>query len=96
VRHIQVAAGLRLRFPQRSEEFDEGVQIGILAGLMESGRTEFSRQISSRALEQARALAQKMGYRILERPGDPESRCVTFLLAGLRPKLELVRSDQFA
>jgi hypothetical protein len=39
VRRIHVEHGLSLRFTGRDEEFNEGVEIGILVGLMSSGRT---------------------------------------------------------
>ena len=54
--HIHLAAGMRLRFPARSADFDQGVEIGIVAALMSQDLTEFSRRISRENLGQVRAL----------------------------------------
>ena len=32
--HIHLAEGMRLRFPARSADFDQGVEIGIVAALV--------------------------------------------------------------
>ncbi len=55
MRFIHVEDGLRLRFPGRDAAFNEGVEIGILAVNLASGRGEFTLQLSSGTLEQARA-----------------------------------------
>src|SRR3712207_4563291 len=66
VRRIHVENGLSLRFPHRDEEFDEGVEIGILAVLMSSGARGFTHWVSTANVEQVRALAEGMGYRLTE------------------------------
>jgi hypothetical protein len=94
MRHIHLAEGMRLRFPNRSEDFDQGVEIGMIAVLMELGTREFVRSISSGSLEQARSLAQRMGYRLIE--GEPEEGgAVTVILrtGSARPTLRLVHSQ---
>ena len=48
--HIHLAEGMRLRFPARSADFDQGVEIGIVAALMSQDLTEFTRKISSENL----------------------------------------------
>ena len=66
MRRIHVEHGLSLRFTGRDEEFNEGVEIGILVGLMSSGLRGFTHWISPANVEQARALAEKMSYRLTE------------------------------
>jgi hypothetical protein len=94
MRHIHLDDGLRLRFPGRSEEFDQGVEIGMVAVLMDQGVAEFSRWISRSNLGQIEAIAKQMGYRIEEREGSEEWADVTFLhgLAKPKPQLRLVHS----
>lgn len=92
MRHIHLADGLRLKFPGRNEQFDDGVEIGILAALMEFSPAEFTREISTDNLDQARALAVKLGYRLLEGPAEAGWTRVTLRLRASRPKLELVHS----
>lgn len=81
-----------MRFPGRPEEFDQGVEIGMLAVLMDLGEREFSRWISSANLDQARALAKQLGYSVLEAQGDAEWTELTFRFGPARPKLKLVHS----
>ena len=58
MRHIHLDDGLRLRFPARSEDFDQGVEIGMVAVLMDQGMREFSRWISRGNLGQIEAIAK--------------------------------------
>jgi hypothetical protein len=92
MRHIHLADGLRLRFPGRSEEFDQGVEIGMLAVLMDLGDREFRRWISSANLAQARALAKQLGYHVVEGASDDEWTELVFRYGPARPKLQLVHS----
>jgi hypothetical protein len=92
MRHIHLAEGLRLRFPGRSEDFDQGVEIGMLAILMDMGHPEFSRCISAENRDQARALAQQLGYRMVEGAGDADWIEMTFRSGPARPQLKLVHS----
>jgi hypothetical protein len=94
MRHIHLDDGLRLRFPGRSEDFDQGVEIGMVAVLMDQGMTEFSRWISRTNLSQIEAIARQMGYRIEEGGGNEDWVDVTFLygMANSKPKLRLVHS----
>ncbi len=94
MRHIHLDDGLRLRFPGRSEDFDQGVEIGMIAVLMDQGLAEFSRWIARSNLSQVQAIAKQMGYRIEEGGGDEEWVDVTFLhgTAKAKPKLRLVHS----
>ncbi len=92
MRHIHLAEGLRLRFPGREENFNPGVEIGMLAVLMDMGTKEFRRWISSANLEQARALAKQLGYHVVEANGDDDWTELMFRFGSARPQLRLVHS----
>ncbi len=93
MRHIDVVPGLRLRFAHRDEAFDEGVEIGLLAASMAAGVAEFTTTMASNTLEQARALAAGLGYR-LHVVATADDRVEVMVLTGRRrPKLRLVRGD---
>jgi hypothetical protein len=92
VRSIHVEDGLRLRFAGRDEEFNEGVEIGILASLMSSGQRGFTHWVSRANVEQARALAGKMGYRLTEGVVDGALTEVILRTKRMRPTLTLVHS----
>ncbi|SCY53603.1 hypothetical protein [Microvirga guangxiensis] len=90
--HIHLAEGLRLRFPARSVDFDQGVEVGVLAALMSQDVSEFSRRISKANLGQVRAVAEQFGYRLVE--GEAAEDCVelTFYSRAARPRLRVVHS----
>ena len=92
MRHIHLDEGLKLRFPGRSEEFDQGVEIGMIAALMQSQLREFSRWISAPNLDQVRALAERLGYRLVEGSSDEEWSQVTCRFGQARPQFRLVHS----
>jgi hypothetical protein len=92
VRRIHVENGLSLRFPNRDKEFDEGVEIGVLAVLMSSGARSFTHWVSTANVAQVRALAEGMGYRVTEGEADGALTQVIFRTGGSRPKLTLVHS----
>lgn len=94
MRHIHLDDGLRLRFPGRSEDFDQGVEIGMIAVLMDQGLSEFSRWIARSNLSQVEAIARQMGYRVEDNGGDGEWAEITFLHGTVKakPKLRLVHS----
>jgi len=94
MRHIHLDEGLRLRFPGRSEDFDQGVEIGMVAVLMDQETPEFSRWISRANLGQVEAIARQMGYRVIEEGGDEEWVELTFRhgLVKAKPNLRLVHS----
>jgi hypothetical protein len=92
MRRIHLTEEVTLRFPERSEEFDEGVELGILAASIEFGRTDRV-WIAATSCEQARALAEKMGYRVTEGPVKGEWVEIGLRPEGRRPRLKLVRPD---
>lgn len=96
MRRIDVSDGLRVRFPSRGEEFDQGVEIGVIAALMSMELADFSRWISTSSVGQARTLADKLGYRVIEGSTEEGWAQVTFRFGrtgrGARPSLKLVHS----
>jgi hypothetical protein len=92
MRHIMLGDELRLRFPGRSAEFDDGVEIGALAAAMDMGQLEFRSSLSPGNLDQARALAAPLGYHMVEGARHGDSVEVTFRSKSIRPALKLVHS----
>lgn len=89
MRRITIEDGLTIRFPARDAGFAEGVEIGMLATLMALGHEDIRRPIAHGTLEQARALAQGFGYRLVETGrGAEETRIL--LTRRARPALRLV------
>jgi hypothetical protein len=93
MRQIHVEDGLSIRFPGRDEDFNEGVEIGIVAVLMAAGEGAFTRYLSTANIEQARSLAEKLGYQLVTGSCDGPSTLVTFRRGSARPKLTLVHSS---
>ncbi len=90
---IEIEEGLSVRFPQRDMSFVEGVQIGVLAAQMASRPVEFTRTVAASTLPQARAVAEKFGYRIAGSVDAGRERVeVTFTSRRQRPQLRLVSS----
>jgi hypothetical protein len=92
MREIHVEEDLRLRFPGRGEEFDQGVEIGLLIAAMASGQTELSLRIAAANLDQAQALATRMGYRVRVEARDTFWADISCCTGRIRPKLTLVRT----
>lgn len=90
--HIHLAEGFRLRFPARSADFDQGVEIGMLAALMSQEVSEFSRRISKANLGQVRAVAEQFGYRMVEGGTVEDWVELTFYGRAARPRLRVVHS----
>lgn len=92
MRHIHLSDDLRLRFPGRDEEFNQGVEIGMLAALMDLGTREFCRWIASENLDQARAVARQLGYQVVEGTAEDDWTELVFRYGSARPQLRLVHS----
>lgn len=90
--HIHLAEGLRLRFPARSADFDQGVEVGMLAALMSQDVSEFSRRISKANVGQVRAVAEQFGYRLVEGEATEDCITLTFYNRAARPRLRVVHS----
>jgi hypothetical protein len=61
MRSIYVEDGLRVSFPGRDEEFDQGVEMGIAIALMAAGQ-DFTVWLSTDSIEQANELAARMNF----------------------------------
>lgn len=79
-----------MRFAGRDEAFNEGVEIGLLAANMAAQVGEFTATLASTSLDQARALAEGLNYRVHLVEDDGTWSQVMFLTGGRRPKLRLV------
>ena len=89
---IHLDDGLVVRFPGRNQEFAEGVEVGMLAALMDQGAYELQRWIRVSNLEQIRALAGKFGYRLMQGERSGTLTRVTLSQGRVRPRLRVVRS----
>lgn len=90
MRKIELVDAVRIRFPGRDEEFDDGVEIGVLAMLMANDEHIIKRRVPARQVDQILALAERFRYRVTaETAGD--ERLITLLHASQRPSLKLVR-----
>ena len=92
MRSIEVEDGLRIRFPQRSPEFDEGFEIGLAAALMTIGTRAFSRSVSTASVDQLQAVSEKLGYHVQVERTEGDRSTVSVRLGRPRPKLTIVHS----
>ena len=90
MRHIHLSDDLRIRFPGRDENFAEGAEIGMLAAFMSLDLPQFGARIAPSSLEQARALAPKLGYCLVVEGEDAACLSVTLRKAQVRPTLRVV------
>lgn len=95
MRRITIEDGLTLRFPGRDAAFAEGVEIGVLATLMALGRTEIARPIAPGNLGQARALAEALGYRLLEVGRSADGIDVLVTRGSARPALRVIAGGRW-
>jgi hypothetical protein len=91
MRPIIVQDGLTITFPGRGKEFDEGVEVGIAAGLMALGQN-FTMWLSETSIEQSEELARHMGFKIVFGHRQPGLSLVAFRLAS-HANLTLVKSQ---
>jgi len=92
MRKIELVEGLRVRFPGRSSEFDEGVEIGVLAALMSIGERAFSRRVAVNSAAQARSVAEALGYTVALEDTDGGWVELSFSYGKPKPVLRLVHS----
>lgn len=93
MRSIEVADKLKVRFPGRGSEFDEGVEVGLVAALMGLGHPEITRRVALTTVEQLTALSEKLGYYISQEVRNADHAEVTFLSLRGRSRLRLVHSQ---
>ena len=91
MRHIELEEHLRVRFPTRSEEFNEGVEVGVVAAMMAAGMPGFCRWLSRNAASQVEELARRLGYRITEQQRKGDRAEIAFQATFVRPALRVVR-----
>ncbi|KQT85377.1 hypothetical protein [Aurantimonas sp. Leaf443] len=91
MRHIEIAEGLRIRFPARGPDFDDGIEVGMLAALMALGGPVVERGVSPAAAEQAAILAGKLGYHVADERRDGALTYITLRKGRARPRLSIVR-----
>lgn len=89
---IHLDDGLVVRFPGRDQEFAEGVEVGMLAALMDQGALELHRWIRVSNVDQVRVLAEKFGYRLLQGERSGVLTRVTLSHRRARPRLRVVRN----
>ena len=94
MRRIQVQEGLRLCFPQRSEDFDDGLEVGIAVQLMATRDSRFVQQVSTKNIDQLRELSAAMHYRMIVLSDNKSTAEVQFCHTSVRPKLLLVQGMQ--
>jgi hypothetical protein len=88
---IRLEDRLTVRFPGRDASFRAGVEVGMLATLMAMRTPRFVRSIAADNLDQARELAEKLGYHLLSVAAEPEGTLrVGFGTERPRPRLRLV------
>ena len=93
---IHLSDTKRIRFPGRGEEFAQGVEVGMVAVLMDMPLSPFTRQLSAANLDQLRTLAARMGYEVTSRPLEEGWIEATFSLRpqAARPRLQLVHAAE--
>ncbi len=91
-RQVQLDQNCALRFPGRDEDFAAGVEIGMLATLMDLGHWPIERCIHTANMDQARELAEAFEYRLVEGRSEGEWTPITLAPRSVRPKLVLVSS----
>jgi hypothetical protein len=92
MRTIYLDDEVRIRFPNQGAEFDEGVEVGMIAAMMVAGEPKISRWVSQGAIVQLRELAPKLRYRLTVDPHQTgELAKVLLTSAKMRPQLRLVR-----
>jgi hypothetical protein len=90
MRTIEIIEELRLRFPQRSEEFDLGVEVGSVSVLMAQEAPLVQRKLSVAATEQLRPIAERFRYALVATPTDDNMMDVSLLHWSRRPLLRVV------
>jgi hypothetical protein len=91
VRKIEIEQDLRVRFPGRGPEFDDGVEVGIIAAHLALGVRRVERQVSASVLAQLESLARAMSYRVVVTGTAGEALDVAIERVDARPALRIVR-----
>ena len=90
LRKIWLDDDCSLRFPGRDAEFCDGVELGILAVLMDQRCPVIERSISPGNVEAAQALARRFGYFARAVPAAEGLSRLTLEITRRRPALRVV------
>lgn len=90
MRRIEIVDGLSIRFPNRSDEFVEGVEIGLLAAALAAKPARHSADLTPRTVAQAEAFARSLGYRVVRGPERDGLVLLTCLREDVKPSFRLV------
>ncbi len=91
MRFVRIESGLRLRFPGRSDEFTDGVEIGASAAAMAVGGRKLIALVATANLDQVRALAESLGYTMFPGAASGDYLETTLFKGSRRPSLQIVR-----
>lgn len=90
LRQIEVQSDLRVRFPTRGAEFDDGVELGMAMARMADFSPRVEVKLSAGSIEQLRQLAQRLSYRLSIEETEGEVTLAVLEPAHSRPRLRLV------
>lgn len=90
MRKIEVEPGLRLRFPDRGAEFDDGLEIGMVVARMGSAYPQILTVISRTALADLEGLARVMSYRVHVVAADQDKVTVEVERTSKPPRMRVI------
>ncbi len=90
MRSIHVEENFRLRFPDRDDHFDDGVEVGMIVAMMTLGTERINRVVSDRVVEQLRNLSMRMGYRLHLEDREADRASIAIVSTSVRPSLRVV------
>jgi predicted short-subunit dehydrogenase-like oxidoreductase (DUF2520 family) len=91
---IEIEPGINARFPNRSADFSEGFEVGVLATALVHAKGDLTRAVSARAVAQARSLAEGLGFEALQIRADADDTLFVFRKKKRRAKLQLVAARE--
>ncbi len=91
MRRIEIEPELRVRFPGRCSDFDEGFEVGLVAAQMGTGARSIERVVGASVVPQLTALARAMSYRLVVQPMDGDTVLISAEPTEARPMLRVVR-----
>jgi hypothetical protein len=90
MRKIEILEAVRLRFPQQSQDFDLGVEVGSVSVLMAQGQALIQRELSPAAVDQLRPIAERFRYALVASNGKGGLMDVSLVHRSRRPLLRVV------
>lgn len=90
MRQIEILDDVRLRFPNRHDEFTVGVEVGAVAVLLALGDLPFQRRLSIEAINQLRPIAEFFGCSLVAVSDGSSTSQAIFASKALRPVLRVV------